>query len=277
MKLATALVALFFLMGVSISHAQIQSIPTNDGALIVELSTVPTIPVPGEVVLKINFVNPTTKQTQVHIDYSMQAVMNDQVYGAVENSHTSEGKLNIPVMFDDEGEYTVTVTASGIFFQPITPQSAMFSVYVGADNPSVTNDPTDTMSDHNNGGGCLIATAAYGTELAPQIQRIREIRDNVVMNTESGNMFMSWFNNVYYTFSPTVADLERQNPHFKSAVALGISPMIATLGLFEESAISDEASMISYGIGIIALNLGIYAGVPFLAIFGVRRFYGRHA
>ena len=60
------------------------------------------------------------------------------------------------------------------------------------------------------GGGCLIATAAYGSEMAPQVQLLREIRDNQLMNTESGTAFMIGFNELYYTFSPTIADMERE-------------------------------------------------------------------
>src|SRR3989338_4423942 len=36
------------------------------------------------------------------------------------------------------------------------------------------------------GGGCLIATATFGSELAPQVQFLREIRDNTVLSTASG-------------------------------------------------------------------------------------------
>ena len=56
------------------------------------------------------------------------------------------------------------------------------------------------------GGGCLIATAAYGSELAPQVQQLRELRDNKLMNTESGSAFITTFNDVYYSFSPYIAD-----------------------------------------------------------------------
>ena len=56
------------------------------------------------------------------------------------------------------------------------------------------------------GGGCLIATATYGSELAPQVQQLRELRDNQLLNTESGSVFMSTFNDVYYSFSPIIAD-----------------------------------------------------------------------
>ena len=40
---------------------------------------------------------------------------------------------------------------------------------------------------------CLIATASYSSELAPQVQMLREIRDNTLLNTESGKIFMNSF------------------------------------------------------------------------------------
>ena len=74
-----------------------------------------------------------------------------------------------------------------------------------------------TLSEDSiqNGNGCLIATATYGSELAPQVQQLREIRDNVLLNTESGKSFLLSFNQLYYTFSPTIADWERENHLFK--------------------------------------------------------------
>ena len=60
-------------------------------------------------------------------------------------------------------------------------------------NPDLVNDPDGSggysgtlVSDEEEGGGCLIATAAFGSEMAPQVQFLREIRDNTVMNTQSG-------------------------------------------------------------------------------------------
>ena len=67
-------------------------------------------------------------------------------------------------------------------------------------------------------GGCLIATATYGSELAPQVQLLREIRDNTVLQTQSGTSFMTAFNQFYYSFSPAIADYERENIIFKETV-----------------------------------------------------------
>ena len=68
------------------------------------------------------------------------------------------------------------------------------------------------VAEQKEGGGCLIATAAFGSEMAPQVQFLREIRDNTVMTTQSGTAFMTGFNQFYYSFSPAVADYRKRKP-----------------------------------------------------------------
>ena len=117
------------------------------------------------------------------------------------------------------------------------------------------------------GGGCLIATAAYGSELAPQVQMLREIRDNQLMNTESGSAFMSTFNEAYYSFSPYIADLERESPVFKEIVKAGLTPMLSTLAIMESA--ETESEVLGLGLSVIALNLGMYIGLPAFGIVKV--------
>ena len=123
------------------------------------------------------------------------------------------------------------------------------------------------------GGGCLIATASYGSELAPQVQQLREIRDDVVLQTESGSAFMIGFNQFYYSFSPTVADYERENPMFKEAVKLVITPLLTSLTLLQYVDIDSESDMLGYGIGVILLNIGMYFIAPAVLITKIRSFY----
>jgi streptogramin lyase len=54
---------------------------------------------------------------------------------------------------------------------------------------------------------CIVASAAYGSELAPEVQFLREFRDRTVMSTFAGAQFMRVFNAFYYSFSPDVARL----------------------------------------------------------------------
>ena len=117
-----------------------------------------------------------------------------------------------------------------------------------------------------NNGGCLIATATFGSELAPQVQFLREIRDNTVLSTASGASFMTAFNSFYYSFSPAVADLERQNPAFKEFVKLTITPLLSSLSLLQYVDIDSEAEMLGYGIGVILLNIGMYFVTPAIVI-----------
>ena len=119
------------------------------------------------------------------------------------------------------------------------------------------------------GGGCLIATATYGSEMSQQVQQLRELRDNQLLKTESGSMFMETFNDIYYSFSPTIADYEREHPMFKEAVKLAITPMISTLSLMENA--ETESEVLGIGISVIALNLGMYLGVPAVVIIGIRK------
>ena len=125
-----------------------------------------------------------------------------------------------------------------------------------------------TQESTEEGGGCLIATATYGSEFAPQVQQLREIRDNQLMNTESGSAFMSTFNELYYTFSPTIADMERESPVFKEIVKLGLTPMLSTLAIMENA--ESESEVLGLGLSVIALNLGMYLGLP---AFGILRLY----
>ena len=123
----------------------------------------------------------------------------------------------------------------------------------------------------NEGGGCLIATATFGSELAPQVQQLRELRDNTILQTESGVSFMTGFNQFYYSFSPIVADLERESPIFKEAVKLTLIPMLSSLSLLNYVDIDSEQEMLGYGISLIILNAGMYFVAPAMIIYKIRK------
>ena len=136
---------------------------------------------------------------------------------------------------------------------------------------TVLEDGKCVVAQEEKGGGCLIATAAYGSEMAPQVQFLREIRDNTVLQTQSGTSFMTAFNTFNYTFSPTVADYERENPVFKEAVKVGLTPLLTSLTILNYVDIDTEQEMLGYGIGIIMLNIGMYFVAPAVVIIALKK------
>ena len=138
-----------------------------------------------------------------------------------------------------------------------------------------SSSSTSSMSEstQNNKGGCLIATATFGSELAPQVQQLRELRDNTILKTSSGMAFMSTFNQIYYSFSPSIADMERENPVFKEFVKTALTPMISSLSLLNYADIDSEQEILAYGISLILLNVGMYIGIPAIVVVGIRKFF----
>jgi len=169
------------------------------------------------------------------------------------------------VTLDENKQYFIK------FKIPESSEVGNYDVIVNAENDQGVVVSTKSLEDEINeeGGGCLIATATYGSELAPQVQQLRELRDNQLLQTESGIAFMGTFNDVYYSFSPTIADMEREHPMFKEAVKLAITPMISTLSLMENA--ESESEVLSIGISVIALNLAMYLGVPAIVVVGIRK------
>ena len=178
--------------------------------------------------------------------------------------HTSEGIINgFKFEFPQDGTYNMKIGIAGILFTPITEETVSFDIVVG----EASAQPINPYEEE--GGGCLIATATYGSEMAPQVQQLRELRDNTMLQTNSGIVFMSGFNELYYSFSPYIADMERENPVFKEAVKLGLTPMLSSLSLLNYVNIDSEQEMLVYGISLIILNLGMYIGLP---AFGIVKF-----
>ena len=145
-------------------------------------------------------------------------------------------------------------------------ETVSFDIIVGDVQLTPNNDIPSTEEN----GGCLIATATYGSEMALQVQLLREIRDNTLFSTSSGTSFMSGFNTLYYSFAPTIADWERDNPMFKEAVKIVITPMLSTLSIMSLADEGSEADVLGLGISVIALNVGMYVGIP---VFGILKLY----
>ena len=146
----------------------------------------------------------------------------------------------------DAGKYNITGRWGNLF------DSDTFEI---VEITSVTTPPKQELNKpaENNGGGCLIATAAFGSELAPQVQILREFREGQILATNSGASFLQVFNSFYYSFSPIVADAERENPVLQVITKGAIYPL---LGILE---VSRQAMFLEGEIG--TLSSGFTASI----------------
>ena len=208
----------------------------------------------------------------------------DKGYSSMPNKYSGkvddEGIFLLgPCVLDGEGYYDINTFENGKFIGSVGCET--FTYLRSADvilQPSgglIEEDFVELYPKNNlqepNGGGCLIATATYGSELAPQVQQLRELRDNSILQTESGTSFMNSFNQFYYSFSPTIADWERENPAFKEFVKITLTPMISSLSILNYLDMDSEASVLGYGISLILLNMGMYFVAPAVVIVGIRK------
>ncbi len=267
MKFLFALFLIPLLITPAFAQTNTQILSTDKGTLEIKLSYDEVIP--GQLTtLRTDFINPQKQEIQVHIDWWFSVSKDGEIIsGPTDLLHTSEGSLkNLKYEFQEDGIYNIEFGVEGILFQPIPVETVSFDIAVGEayaqpDTPPPVND---------NGGGCLIATAAYGSELAPQVQQLRELRDNKILQTKSGASFMTAFNEFYYSFSPTIADWERENPIFKEGVKVTLAPMLTSLSILNHVDIDSEQEMLGYGISLILLNIGMYVGIPAV---GIQRLY----
>lgn len=120
-------------------------------------------------------------------------------------------------------------------------------------------------------GGCLIATATYGSELSDEVQLLRSFRDESILTTRTGSSFMIAFDAWYYSFSPIVAAFIRENPTVRTVVKLALYPLIGILriggAIFHLVPASQETSAVITGLVVSSLIGSVYLSVPLAALF----------
>ena len=136
-----------------------------------------------------------------------------------------------------------------------------FTVTATATTPSRTHQLTISVRV----SPCIIATATYGSELAPQVQFLRNFRDRQIMNTFAGSNFMTAFNAWYYSFSPAVAQYELQTPAARSLARAVLYPLIGILGLSEMTFVA-FGSASEFGALAAGLLAGALIGLTYLAL-----------
>jgi hypothetical protein len=163
------------------------------------------------------------------------------------------------------GLYTINVTASQTGYADGNSQ-AKFSVSAATASTSSSTSSSGTSSTVSK---CLIVTATYGSELAPEVALLRNFRDLDILRTSAGESFMLVFNAFYYSFSPGAASYIASHTYVKAAMKIVLYPLIGTFYLskfvFDALSLNGEIAAVTSGV-VASLALGaIYVG-PLLTV-----------
>jgi len=104
------------------------------------------------------------------------------------------------------------------------------SVRAAEPDPDTSNNSAEVQTRINCAKGCFIATAAYGSPLAPQVQHLRTFRDRFLMPYSLGQ----WFVDLYYRYSPPLAETLRQHDDLRAVVRTGLLPLISVVKFANE-------------------------------------------
>ena len=114
----------------------------------------------------------------------------------------------------DEDLFTNAEEFTNIGLGPVVFAASAMDPDVGGPIPSVT--------DVSGGGGCFIATAAYGTPMAGEVDTLRAVRDRFLLQTPAGAAFVD----TYYRVSPPIAEVVAENGALRAIVRTALTPVV---------------------------------------------------
>jgi hypothetical protein len=188
----------------------------------------------------VNSVTPADGATGVSVNTSVSATFNENIAEAsVDNATFNLTLLSVPVAA------TLSTTGATVTLTPDSPLSSgttyLATLAAGiedlSDNSTLADytwsfttesqpdDGGDSGSSGGGGGGCFIATAAYGSYSESHVMALREFRDDVLLKSKAGAVLVE----MYYIYSPSVADLIATHPALRASVRLALAPVVGTV------------------------------------------------
>ena len=152
----------------------------------------------------------------------------------------------IKLYFVDGARGDNDLTANGIIVDDSAPAEALAPA-----------TGTTVASDSDGGGGCFIATAAYGSLMEPHVKTLRDFRDRFLLGNRVGDSFI----HLYYTYSPPIADFIKKHDSLKAMVRVSLLPVVG-------------ASLMALKIGLVpTVALMLFFISCFLGLFWFKRRY----
>jgi len=135
--------------------------------------------------------------------------------GALSAGATAVLEIDVAVEFAAAGQTIINQAE-------VTQSDPPFATGQSAQSEVVVDEFGQDILTNGGDGNCFIATAAYGSYLAPEVRVLRKFRDEFLLTNSTGRAFVSW----YYRVSPPLADLIAQFDWARWLVRIALSPVV---------------------------------------------------
>ena len=169
------------------------------------------------------------------------------------------------------GAYTVTANpAAGYAFSKWETSGGVSVADPNSATTTCTISGDGTLRMAQTRSGCVVATAAYGSELAPEVTYMRHVRDNMIGSNHVGRMLVDGWNTFYYSWSPPIAEWITNSKTLQAAFRILLLPLIATVHLtafiYTTTAIFNLtlASVIAFLFATIS-SMALYVVIPVIS------------
>lgn len=129
----------------------------------------------------------------------------------------SADKKSVLLTLVDGGAGDSDGVANGIIVDPSGPGGSVTSISAGSSVASSGG------GGGGGGGGCFIATAAFGSPVEKHVQVLKDFRDVFLLKSQPGQAFVE----MYYKYSPPVADMIARQDGLRAVVRFALMPLIA--------------------------------------------------
>jgi hypothetical protein len=174
---------------------------------------------------------------KVHILYY------DAAHGDLKYVNNVSGQWDTSILDDN-------VDPSTLFPLVVDASGVVHAIYYDSTTGSLKETIEYVPASSGGGGGCFIATAAYGSYMAPHVMILREFRDTYLLTSRLGRRFVE----AYYRYSPPLAASISKHETLKYIIRMALVPLVAL-----------SCMMLNFGLNVtLAFLLIIAVGLYFL-------------
>jgi hypothetical protein len=182
--------------------------------------------------------------------------------------------------FTSKGSYWDDISLTSFISEPTTTTTHTTTTTSPQTTPPPSSppptEPTTTQEPRNQTVGCIIATAAYGSAMTPEVSYMRHVRDNMIGSNELGRILVTGWNTFYYSWSPTLASIISNSETLQTLTRILLVPLVVIINFtaFVFSGIAlislPLASTVAFYVGI-SLGLLVYFIMPAILLFIISR------